>query len=88
MKNIYGVLTPPPEEHHEAIDHINTIVQGMQTHIYELEVLAQANAVLTSSNSELMVQLAQITVTMNAMQAQLNNFSSATTNPTRIKKKY
>ena len=29
VQNIYCVSPPPPEEHHEAIDHINTIFQGM-----------------------------------------------------------
>ena len=46
VQNIYGVPSPPPEEHHDMIDHINTISQGMQTQSYELEVLTQANAVL------------------------------------------
>ena len=57
LQNIYSVPPPPPEEHHKAIDNLNTIVQGMQTQSYELEVLVQANAVLTSSKSEVMVQL-------------------------------
>ena len=43
----------------------------MQTQIYELEGLAQANAVLTSYNSAVMVQLLQLTVTMNSIQAQM-----------------
>ena len=71
MQNIYDVLPPPPEEHHEAIEYIQTIVQGMQTQSYDMEGLAQVNAVLTSSNSGLLSQLEQITVTMNTIQAQL-----------------
>ena len=39
----------------------------MQMQINKLEVMAQANAVLTSSNTTVMAQLAQITVTINAM---------------------
>ena len=52
----------------------------MQKHSYELEVLAQANAVLNRSNSVVMAQLVQITVTMNAIQAQLKTLASAQTN--------
>ena len=85
VKNIFGVTPPPPEEHHEAIDNLNTIIQGIRTQGYELEVLAQANTVLTSSKSAVMAQLAQITVTMNIIQAQLKTLSSTTTNPTRTK---
>ena len=33
VKNIYGVPPPPPEDHLEEIENLNTIVQGMQTHI-------------------------------------------------------
>ena len=47
----YGITPPPPEEHHKAIDNIHTIFQGMQTHSYELEGLAKANAVPTISNT-------------------------------------
>ena len=39
----------------------------MQTQNNELEGLAQSNAVLTSSNSAVMAQLAHMTVTINAM---------------------
>ena len=59
-------LPPPPEDHHETINDIHTIVQGMQMQIYDLEGLAQANTVLTSSNLVLMAQLAQMNMTMNA----------------------
>ena len=49
-----------------------------------MEGLAQANAVLTSSISIVMAQLAQITMTMNDMQAQLKTFTFApTTNQVR-----
>ena len=44
----------------------------MKNHRYKMEVLAQANAVLTSSRSAVMDQLAQLTVAMGAIQAQLN----------------
>ena len=87
VQKIYGVPPPPPEEHHKAINHINTIVQGMQTQRNKLEVLAQSNTIMKSSNSVEMEQLAQMTVTMNAMQAQLKTFSSDTTKPTRNKKR-
>ena len=41
-------------------------------HSCKLEGTAQANEVLASSKSVVMEQLAQINVTMNDMQAQLN----------------
>ena len=88
VQNIYCVMPPPTEEHHESIDHINSIVQGMQTQSYELEVLAQANAVLISSNTVVMKQFAQMTVTINSMQAQLKTLTSTPTNQTRSKRKY
>ena len=40
----------------------------MQTQIYNLEGLTQTNADLTISDSAVMAQLEQRTVTMNAMQ--------------------
>ena len=79
---------PPPEEHYEAINGIHIIVQGMKTQIYELEGLAQANAVRTSSNSAVMAQLAHMTMAMNAMQAQLKTLASAQTNHTSSKIKH
>ena len=85
VQNIYGVSPPHTEDHHKAIDHINTMLQVIQTQIYELEVLAQANAVLTSSNAAIMAQLAHMTVTVNYMQAQLK---TPTASPTRSKRKY
>ena len=57
-------------------------------HSYDLERLAQDNSFLTSSNSAVMIKLAHITVMMNAIQAQLKTFSSATTKPTRANRKY
>ena len=60
----------------------------MQTQSHELEGLAQTNHILTSSNSVVMAQLAQITVTINAMQAQLKTLLLAPTKPTRNKRKY
>ena len=50
VQNIHGVSPPPQEEHHGAVYNLNTIYQVMQTQSYELEGLAQANAVLISSN--------------------------------------
>ena len=87
VQNIYSVPPPSPKEHHKVIDNLNTTFQGMQTQSYELERLVQANEVLTSSNSAVMEQLAPMTVTMNAMQAQLKTFSSATTKTTMTKSK-
>ena len=58
VQNIYGTPPPSPEDHHEMIEDIQKIVQGMQTQGYKLEGLAQANAVHTSSNSAVMAQLA------------------------------
>ena len=58
----------------------------MQRH--ELDVLAQANEVLARSNMSVMVQLAQMTVTMNSTQAQLKTLAAALTNQTRPKRKY
>ena len=75
VKNISGVTPPPPWEHHEAIESLNTIAQGMQTPSYELEGQAPVNTVLASSNSEVMAQLAQMNVAMNDMQSQLETFS-------------
>ena len=50
-----------------------------------MEGMAQANAVLTSSNSAVMAQLAHMNVTMNSMQAQLKTIASAKTNQLRSK---
>ena len=72
VQKLYDVPPPPPEENHGEIDNLNTIVQGIQTQSYEMVGLAQPNAALTSYNSAVMAQLAHMTVTMNAMQAQLN----------------
>ena len=59
----------------------------MRTQVYELNGLALANAVLTSSNYAVMAQLEWMNVTMNAIQAQLKTLASAQTNQTRPKKK-
>ena len=60
----------------------------MQTQVYELEVLAQSNAVLTNSTSVVMAQLAHMTVTMNNIKAQLKTLASAQTNQSRPKRKF
>ena len=57
----------------------------MQTQRYELEGLAQSNAILASSNSALIAQLKQMTVTMNAMQTKLKTLTSSQTKQTRLK---
>ena len=50
--------------------------------------MAQANAVLTISNSAVMAQLAYMTVTMNAMQAQLKTLVYSQTNQARPKREH
>ena len=75
VQNIYVLPPPQPEYHHKSIELLNTTVQVMQIQSYELEGLAQENAVITSSNSEVMAQLAQMIVTMNVMQKQLKTLS-------------
>ena len=77
VQNVNGAPPPPPEEHHEAIEDIEKIVWGMQTQSYKLEVLAQADSVLTSSNSAVMTKLAQMNVTINTMHAQLKALASS-----------
>ena len=88
MQKIYGAPPPPPEEHHETIEDIQTILQGMQTQSYEPEGLVQSNAVLTIYKSAVMAQLAHMTVTVDAMQVQLNTLASAQTNETRPKRNH
>ena len=46
VQNIYGAPPPSPEEHHEVLEEIQTIVQVMQMQGYKMKGLAQANAVL------------------------------------------
>ena len=70
------------------IEEIQKIVQGMRKQDYYLEGLAQANAVLTRSNSAVMAKLAQMNVTMKAMQVQLKALSSAKNNQARPKRKH
>ena len=67
---------------------IETIFQGMKTHIFELEGLAQANVVLTVSSLVEMAQLAQMTVTMNTLKEKLKTLASAQTNQSRPKGKH
>ena len=67
IQNMHGAPPPSPEEHHEAIYHINTTVQGIQIQSHWLDILAQSNAVLTISNTKVMAHLSQIAVTMNNM---------------------
>ena len=63
------------------------MIQGMQTQSYKLEVLAQANAFLRISNSSIMAQLSQMTVKMNAIQAQMKMLAATSPNPTITKRK-
>ena len=65
----YSVLPPPPEEHQKAIGNLNNIFQGIQMQSYNLEGLEKSNTFLNICNSVLMAKLAQMTETMNAMQA-------------------
>ena len=88
VENIYGSPPPPLEENHEVIEYIQTIVQEIKTQGYELEGLAHSNEVLTSSNFAAMSQLAHMTATMNAMQAQLKTLASAQNNQVRPKRKF
>ena len=88
VQNNYGVPPPSPEEHHEAIDNLHTIFQGMYMQSYELELMEQSNAVLTMLNTAVMEKLAQMTMTMNAMQAQLKRLVSVPTNQTRSNRNY
>ena len=74
VNNIYDVPPIPLEEHNEAIDSLNKIVQGMKNQSYKMEGLSQANAVLISSKLSFMSQLAQMTSTMNAIKEQLKNY--------------
>ena len=67
---------------------MTTILQGMRTQGYDMEGLAQSNAVLTSSNSAVLSHLAHITVTIDAMQAQLKTLASAQTNQASPKMKH
>ena len=60
----------------------------MQAQSYDLEGLAQANAVLTRSNSAVMAQFSKMTVTMNAIQAQVKTLASVQSNQPRSKRKH
>ena len=78
----------PPEDHHELINHINTIFQGIQIYSHKLEGMAQFNVVLTRSNTAVMALLAQMNVIMNAIQAQLHSLAAEPKNQTSLKRKY
>ena len=67
VQNIYSVPPPPTEERHRAIYYLNTIVKRMQNQSYDMEVLSQANTVLTNSKYALMEILVQINAMMNAV---------------------
>ena len=74
--------------HHKAIDHIKKIVQGMLMYSHYLEEMVQVNTVLTRPNIVVIEQLAQMTVTMNGMQAQLKKKETAPAHQIRPKRKY
>ena len=57
----------------------------MRTQGYYMKGQEQANAVLTSLNYAVMAQLAQMTLTMNTMRAQLKTIASAQNNQERPK---
>ena len=88
VQNIYGVLTLPPEKHHEALYYLNKVMQWVHNQRYEMEGLAQTNAVLKISDSVVMTQLFPMTEMMSEVQAQLKNLSAASKNSTRPKIKY
>ena len=59
VQNIYSVPPPIlPEEHGEVIYSVKATTQGMQGQMYDIDGLAQANAVLNTTNSLVMAQLA------------------------------
>ena len=87
-KGGYTAPPPSPVEHHEVIEDIQIIVQGMRTQGYDPEGMVQDNAVLTSSNFAVTAQLAQMTMFMNAIQAQLKTLASAQNNQARQKSNF
>ena len=60
----------------------------MLTQGCKLEVLSQANVVLTSSNFAVMSQLEQMNLSMKYIQAQFKTLASAQTNQARPKVKF
>ena len=84
VQNIYSVPPPPLEKHHEEI-HQNNSASNADSDLRD-GGQAQANEVLTSSNTAVMEQLAQMNVTMNAIQAQLKILESTPTDQTRLKR--
>ena len=86
--NFYGAPPPSTEEHHEVIEDVKTIIQGLWTQTYDIEGLEHANAVLTILNSTVMAQSAQMNLTMNAMKAQLKTLASLKTNESRSNRKF
>ena len=88
VNNKYIVPPPPPEDHYQAIEWFETIVHGKKNQSYRLELPTQANAVFTSSNSSVISQLAQSTVTINVIQAQLKTLSETSTDTTITERKF
>ena len=65
VQNIYGVSpTTPPEENNAEIESLHASTQGIQDQIFDMDGLAQANTFLTSTNTTVMEQLAQLTRVM------------------------
>ena len=81
---IYDVPPTPTENHNGAIYNIHIIFQGVYNQRYKLEGLAQDNIFLTSLNTWLMEELSQMTVTMNAMQAQVKIFIIGSNKPNKV----
>ena len=71
MQNIYSVTTTDPTgDHNEAIESLQAITQGMQYQQYEIDLMAQENAVLIRTNSAVMAQLLQLTKATEEIKSQ------------------
>ena len=82
FQNIYSVPSPaPPEEHNVSIESLHVIAQCLQYQRHKVDGIVQANEFLTSTKTDVMVQLAQLTSAMGDMQAKIKTLSSTTTKP-------
>ena len=71
MQNIYSEpTTDPTGDHNEAIESLQAITQGMQYQQYEIDLMAQENAVLIRTNSAVMAQLLQLTKATEEIKSQ------------------
>ena len=75
VHNINIVPPLPPEEHHHTINSIHANTQGMHNQRYDMEGLTQAIKIITISNGAVMAQFSQVTLAIDAIQAQLNTLS-------------